>query len=159
MKHTTSDRISQVTLPDPAWRYLVLFQSWNQVISWGGLMGATLSMVALCIWLVGDSRLIPETIAWGLSGGGWSLIFASKAQFSIRGVVTSENAELERILHECLYIEQKPRGQEKRFGQKLPSWLRWCDSDVTIVVRRGALVCTGPQLVIRRMRRKLLSSH
>lgn len=158
MKRTTSDRISHVTLPDPAWRYLVLFQSWSQVISWGGLMGATLGMVALCILLVGDFQLIPETIAWGLFGGSWSLIFATKAQFSIRGVVTSEKAEIERILYDCLYVEQKPRGQEKRFSLTLPTWLRWCDSEVTIVLRNGALVCTGPQLIIRRIRRKLVSS-
>lgn len=153
-----AERISPVTLPDPAWRYLLLFQSWNQLVSWSVCMGATLSVVALLIWLAGDVRLIPVTLAWGLFGGTWSLMFATKAQFSIRGVVTSEKAEIERMLNDCMYAEQKPRGQEKRFGQKLPTWLRWGDSDVTIVVRGGALVCTGPQLVIRRIRRTLLSS-
>ncbi|WEF35361.1 hypothetical protein [Pseudoduganella chitinolytica] len=121
-------------------------------------MGAALSAVAMVIWLVGDPRLIPETLAWGAFGGAWSLLFATKAQFSIRGAVGSEKAEIEKVLKDCLYTEQERVGQEKRFGQKLPAWLRWGDSDVTIVVRSGALVCTGPQLVIRRMRKVLLSS-
>lgn len=158
MKAATSERISRVSLPDPAWRYLILFQSWNQLASWGGAMAATLSIVALVIWLIGDLRLIPETIAWGLLGGAWSLLFATKAQFSVRGAITSEEAEIERILSDFLYIQRKSMGGEKRFGQNLPTWLRWCDSDVIIVVHSGELVCTGPQLVIRRMRRTLLSS-
>lgn len=158
MNDTAAGRISPVTLPDPAWRYLILFQSWNQFVSWSGLMGVTLSLVALVIGLVGDSRLIQETIAWGAFGGAWSLLFATRAQFSIRGAVASEKAKIDKVLKDCLYTEQKPVGQEKRFGQKLPAWLRWSDSDVTIVVRNGALVCTGPQLVIRRMRRTLLRS-
>lgn len=158
MNDTAAGRISPVTLPDPGWRYLILFQSWSQFVSWGGLMGVTLSLVALVIGLVGDARLIPETIAWGAFGGAWSLLFATKAQFSIRGAVPSEKTEIEKILTDCLYIEQQPVGQEKRFGQNQPSWLRWGDSDVTIVVRNGALVCTGPQLVIRRMRSMLLRS-
>ncbi|WP_147952382.1 hypothetical protein [Massilia sp. YMA4] len=158
MKSAASQRISRVVLPDPVWRYLILFQSWSQLFSWAGVMGASLSLVALVIWLLGDPRLIPETIACGLLGGTWSLLFATKAQFSIRGPATSEKAEIERILTDCLYIEQKPVGQEKRFGQKLPALLRWGDSDVTIVVRSGALVCTGPQLVIRRLRSMLVRS-
>jgi hypothetical protein len=158
MRHRSAERISPVTLADPVWRYLVLFQSWNQLISWGALMGATMSVVALLIWLVGDVRLIPTTLMWGLFGATWSLVLATKAQFSIRGAVISEKEEIEQMLNDCMYAEQKPMGQEKRFRQKLPTWLRWQDSDVTIVMRGGALVCTGPQLVIRRIRRALLSS-
>ncbi|WP_181259360.1 hypothetical protein [Pseudoduganella armeniaca] len=152
-----SGRISRVTLPDPTWRYVVLFQSWRQFISWGGWMGGTLSVVAVLVWLVGDIRLIPQISASGLLGGAWSLLFATRAQLAVRGVVRSEEAEVERVLHDCGYVEQTAVDQEKRFVQKLPAWLRWGESDVTIAVRGESLVCTGPQLVIRRMRRALRS--
>jgi hypothetical protein len=153
-----SDRISSITLPDPAWRYLILFQSWRQFLSWTSLIGATMSIVAALIWLVGDVRLMSTTITAGVLGATWSLVFATKAQFSIRGAAGSETANLERIIKECWYFEHASTGQEKRFGQKLPNWLRWSESNVTIVQRGDMTVYTGPQLVIRKLRKTLLAS-
>jgi hypothetical protein len=149
-------RVSHIVLPDPFWRYFILFQSWEQFFSWLVATGSVIAVGAVVIWQFGDPQLIPQCAAAAFFGGAWSLIFASKAQFSIRAPTASEKVECERILKECLYVELGSTMNEKRFVQNMPRLLRWSDSDVSIVDRGGVVIFTGPQTVIRRMRRLML---
>lgn len=156
MNRNASDRISAIIHPDPAWRYFILFQSWPQFISYAAIMAIVVAVASFLMWLAGDAHLIPECVGWGSFGGLWSVLAASKVQFSIRAPTTSEKATCEKMLDEWKYVKRSSTAHEKRFGQNLPRFLRWSDSDVTIVERDGVVVCTGPQMLIRRMRKLVL---
>lgn len=158
MQRDAGTAVSKITLPDPYWRYLILFQSWPQFLSCTLGLAGLFSAVATLIWLFGDVRLIPVTLTGGLLGCTPSLLATGKAQFSIKAAALPEQAAAARVLEEWNYVEKNGAGQDKRFRQNLPSWLRWNESDVTIGARDGAIVYTGPQLAIRVMRKAALSA-
>lgn len=156
MKRNASDRISSVVLPDPVWRYLILFQSWNQFFSCAALLAIVAVITAFLLWLAGDVHMFTDLMGAALFGGVWAVVAATKAQFSIRSPTTSEKARFETMLDEWRYVMRSSSTHEKRFGQNLPRFLRWSDSDVTIVERDGKVICTGPQMLIRKMRKLVL---
>ncbi|QGZ42084.1 hypothetical protein IP92_04464 [Pseudoduganella flava] len=158
MHSDSTNRVSQITLPDPYWRYLILFQSWTQLLSWAVAMAGVIGTVWLLIWLFGDHRLILGTLPAALVGGTPSLLFVGKARFSVSATALPEQAAAAAVLDEWNYVAVRGAGQDKQFRQKLPSWLRWTESEVTIGKRDGVIVYTGPRLLIRFMRKAALSA-
>lgn len=143
--------VSSVTFLKPAWRYLLLFQSWSQLQSWGFCVLAMLVLIHLFFGLSDTHELPMLTVAMGaVLGSLSSVVMVLPATFVISAcperVVHSLTSELEVLG----YVLQGSQAGTLVYRQKLPRLLRWDEGNVTIARAGDRIIVTGPLMILKK---------
>jgi cadmium resistance protein CadD (predicted permease) len=143
--------VSSVTFPKPAWRYLLLFQSWSQLQSWGVCVLAMLVLIHLFFGLSDTHELPMQTVAMGaVLGSLASVVMVLPSTFVVSAcperVVHALTSELEVLG----YVLQGSQAGTLVYRQKLPRLLRWDEGNVTIARAGDRIIVTGPLMILKK---------
>lgn len=147
--------VSDVTFPHPAWRYLLLFQSWQQLRSWGLRVLVALVLVNYLLTFA-NAGLRHAVLAGAVLGSLPSVVMALPTRFVVSAcpdrVVRTLASELEALG----YVSQGSRAGVALYRQNLPRLLRWDERNVRIERAGDRLIVTGPFMILKKARRFLL---
>lgn len=149
--------VLMVTFSRPAWRYLLLFQSWSQLQSWA-LFVIAMNVLIYCVLRLSETRVLPVegALIGTVLGSLCSVIMVLPTQF----IVTSNRD----YLFNSLSSELKGRGYVLLGSQKdiviyrqnLPRLLRWDEGNVAIERTADCLIVKGPFMMVKKVRNSLL---
>lgn len=151
------DNISKIYFPLARWRYLVLFQSGSQAISW---IVTLLGSMVLVSYLFSDSKAPLDGLLLGAAiGSSFSLMAVLPAKFTVQDDGLAVLGEIEICLLKINYIEEQRRGKKVIYRQNLPRLLRWDEGNVQIISEGNILVVMGAYMAVRKVRSSLLKDY
>lgn len=148
--------VSSVTFPKPAWRYLLLFQSWSQLQSWGFFVIAAVVMVngLLGLFDIGDLPVTAILVGAALGALG-SVIAVLPTEFLVRWSSNHPFRSLTSELEGLGYVLQAAQADTVVYRQNLPRLLRWDEGNVVIERAGDRLIVKGPLVIVKKIRHAL----
>ncbi|SHG51092.1 hypothetical protein SAMN05428948_0794 [Massilia sp. CF038] len=152
--------VSPIKYHRPVWRYALLFQSWSQFESWLityalacitvfgflGISGQPIKAVNLVLVAVATGTLV-------------SVALALPVQFTVEAQQSNTINVLENQLQNMHYRELARYDSTIFYQQKLPRFLRWDESAVSIQRDGNQTIITGPQFILTILRSNLVRLH
>lgn len=153
-----ASNISRLTFPQPAWRYLLLFQSWNQLQSWGCSVVAALVLISSLLTFLEPRFLTFEGMLVGaVLGSLCSVIMVLPTEFVVRPRSDHLFATLKSEVEALGHVLLDSRTDAAVYRQKMPRYWRWDEGNVTIERVGKGLVVRGPLVIVLKVRRSLVS--
>ena len=150
--------VSEISYPQPAWRYRMLFQSWGQLQSWLLIVvGCTLAIHFLAVYSNGRVMPIGYLLAGLATGGLISVLMVLPARFTVS---PASEAAVRRVVTEvevARYIENGVVANAVMYRQNLPRVLRWDEGNISVAREGETLILTGPVVNLKRIRARLLA--
>lgn len=149
--------VSQIIYPEPVWKYVLLFQSWSQLISWLFVVMLT-SFIMLHLFT--DLNELASTlelvigVAFG-SLGSILLVLPARFQVSTRSTIAVKSVI--QALANVHYVESHKTSHGVYYRQALPKFLRWREGQVIVRQDSDCIVIDGPRVVLGRVRAELMS--
>lgn len=151
--------VSKLVFPRPIWRYLLLFQSWAQMQSWGFYVTILLALMSSIFAFLKPRFLPVEGVLIGtVLGSLVSLIMVLPAEFVVRSRSSRVFSSLTRQLEGLGYVLQDSRMDAVVYRQKLPRYLRWDEGNVTIKLSGDRYVVKGAMSIVIKVRHSLISN-
>lgn len=147
---------SRVTFPKSPWRYILLFQSWGQLLSWGVLVISTNVIINLALVLSKTELLPPEGVLIGtVLGSLFSVVMVLPAKlfFNFYSGHVLQSVTME--LTELAYIMVESDDHRLVYRQNLHRLLRWNEGDVIIEYGDDCLVVKGPFIIIKKIQKNI----
>ena len=148
--------VSGIQFPLERWRYLILFQSLPQAISWCLIVLACMVFILNVISSSGRGDVPTLGImVGGVAGASFSLMSVFRSQFTVRKGGDRALTEIESRLMGISYVEQDRILDKLIYRQNLPRLLRWDEGNVEIVVNGKDVVVSGPYISLRKIHSQL----
>lgn len=148
------DNISKIYFPLKRWRYLVLFQSRSQAISW--IVTLLFSMVLISYLFSDPDVPLDGLIVGAVIGASFSLMAVLPAKFTIQDDGLAVLGKIEICLLKMNYIEEQRFSKKVIYRQNLPRLLRWNEGNVKIISEGNILIVIGAYIAVRKVRSSLL---
>jgi hypothetical protein len=150
--------VSSITYPCPAWRYILLFQSWSQFQSWCAIVLAATFCVQVLMSFLGEPLLPIGGVLCGIALGSlFSVVMVVPAQFSVSPISQKSLHFLMSQLGEMHYVRGATSAECSVFQQNLPRVFRWDEGNVTILNRDNKIVVSGALAILKKIHRSLLN--
>lgn len=155
-----TDCVSDLIFPLPLWRYILIFQSWQQLRSWTIIVsGSALSFYFLVNFLSFKSLPI-EVVLLGVTFGSiFSVIMVAPVEFRFTRKTDRLLCNLVDELYDIGYIQESQIERTKIFRQKLPSWLRWNEGNVVIERYNDEILVKGGVFILTKLRNFVKKSY
>ncbi|MFN3791259.1 hypothetical protein [Massilia sp.] len=152
--------ISKTYFPLPLWRYILIFQSWQQLLSWMVIVSATAFSVYFLLNIL-DPRSVPiEAILLGVAFGSmFSVIMVIPVEIHFKGKTNRLTYILVEKLYSVGYIQDSQAGEITTFKQKFSSRLKWTEGNVVIKKLDHEIVVTGGWFILGNLRRAIKISY
>ena len=145
--------VSKLSFPLPLWRYILIFQSWQQLRSWTFIVsGIVLSFCLFFEFLALKSMPIDVVLFGVIFGSIFSVIMVAPVEFRLKRKTDRLVCALVDQLYDIGYIQESQAEGTKIFRQKLPSWLRWNEGKVTIANNNNEILVKGGVFVLSKLR-------
>lgn len=152
--------VSEIALPSPVWRYLLLFQTWSQFQSWCVIVAVATLFIQGLVFITNTAPLPTMGILVGAALGSLVSVFlVFPARFVVSPITEEVLGHITTSIEEVRYIQQSSEGDVAVFRQDLPRWLRWNEGDIAIVRENNEIVISGPLAILRNIRRSILNAQ
>lgn len=151
------NNISEISFPLKFWRYFILFQSANQMISWVIALIFSMVIIIYLSSLDPNSKAPLSALLWGGGiGSTFSLMAVFPVRFSVRDDGLHVLGEIEVRLLKINYVEESHMGDEIIYRQNLPRFLRWDEGNLKIKKEKNIFIVSGAYVGIRKLRKSLM---
>lgn len=153
---TGIDCVSELKFPLPFWRYILIFQSWQQLRSWIIIVsGTTLSIYFIMNSLTLTSLPI-DVVLLGVSFGSiFSVIMVIPVEFHFKASTNRLVRTLVETLYDVGYIQESETEKTKFYRQKLPQWLRWREGNIEIERKNDEVSVKGGIFILCKLRQRI----
>ena len=150
--------VSPLEFPHPAWRYVLLFQSWMQVQSWAILILGAALVTTSVLKLVEAGTMPPEVVVGVVFGSLFSVLMVLPAQFTLATEACHLLEALESELGKLGYVRLAEEAGNLVYRQDLPRLLRWDEGNVAMTNSDLGAAVKGPVFIVWKLRRALLDN-
>lgn len=155
-----TDSISKTYFPLPFWRYLLIFQSWQQFRSWITIVSGTALSVYFLLNIFDPKSVPMEAILLGVAlGSMFSVIMVIPVEIHFKGKPERLSYILIEKLYNIGYTQDSQAGKTTTFKQKFSSWLRWNEGNVVVKKFDHEIVVTGGWFILGNLRRAIKISY
>lgn len=149
--------ISKIKFPHPAWRYLLLFQSWSQLQSWSALILGTIIIINGIIIFFGVKLLPLEgVLAGAIIGSLCSLFTVLPAEFELSQCSIKLLALVKSEIESLGYVQRESEKGLTVYQQNLPKIFRWQEGNVCVTQSGVNVNVRGAFIIVLKVQRSLL---